>query len=510
MANDDRQANTGVPSPTNPTTLATVGANDTDADGTIDPATVDLDPATAGIQSSFTNADGTYTVDAAGNVTFTPDAALTGNPTAITYTVNDNAGNTSNAATLTVTYGVAPVAVDDSQNNTGVPSPTNPTTLATVGANDTDADGTIDPATVDLDPATAGIQSSFTNADGTYTVDAAGNVTFTPDAALTGNPTAITYTVNDNAGNTSNAATLTVTYGVAPVAVDDSQNNTGVPSPTNPTTLATVGANDTDADGTIDPATVDLDPATAGIQSSFTNADGTYTVDAAGNVTFTPDAALTGNPTAITYTVNDNAGNTSNAATLTVTYGVAPVAVDDSQNNTGVPSPTNPTTLATVGANDTDADGTIDPATVDLDPATAGIQSSFTNADGTYTVDAAGNVTFTPDAALTGNPTAITYTVNDNAGNTSNAATLTVTYGVAPVAVDDSQNNTGVPSPTNPTTLATVGGQRYRCGWHDRPCDSGFRSSDSGHPVELHQCRRYLHSRCCRQCDLHAGCGLDG
>ncbi len=457
VANNDSQNNTGVPSPTNPTTLATVGANDTDADGTIDPATVDLDPATAGIQSSFTNADGTYTVDAAGNVTFTPDAALTGNPTAITYTVNDNAGNTSNAATLTVTYGVAPVAVDDSQNNTGVPSPTNPTTLATVGANDTDADGTIDPATVDLDPATAGIQSSFTNADGTYTVDAAGNVTFTPDAALTGNPTAITYTVNDNAGNTSNAATLTVTYGVAPVAVDDSQNNTGVPSPTNPTTLATVGANDTDADGTIDPATVDLDPATAGIQSSFTNADGTYTVDAAGNVTFTPDAALTGNPTAITYTVNDNAGNTSNAATLTVTYGVAPVAVDDSQNNTGVPSPTNPTTLATVGANDTDADGTIDPATVDLDPATAGIQSSFTNADGTYTVDAAGNVTFTPDAALTGNPTAITYTVNDNAGNTSNAATLTVTYGVAPVAVDDSQNNTGVPSPTNPTTLATVG-----------------------------------------------------
>ncbi len=106
-------------------------------------------------------------------------------------------------------------------------------------------------------------------------------------------------------------------------------------------------------------------------------------------MTFTPDAALTGNPTAITYTVNDNAGNTSNAATLTVTYGVAPVAVDDSQNNTGVPSPTNPTTLATVGANDTDADGTIDPATVDLDPATAGIQSSFTNADGTYTVDAA-------------------------------------------------------------------------------------------------------------------------
>ncbi|MEC4746847.1 Ig-like domain-containing protein, partial [Cocleimonas sp. KMM 6896] len=150
-----------------PTTLATIGANDSDPDGNIDPATVDLDPATPGIQSTLTNADGTYTADAAGNVTFTPNASLTGNPTAIPYTINDNDGNTSNTATLTVTYGTAPVAVDDSQANPGVPSPTNPTTLATIGANDSDPDGNIDPATVDLDPATPGIQSTLTNADGT-------------------------------------------------------------------------------------------------------------------------------------------------------------------------------------------------------------------------------------------------------------------------------------------------------------------------------------------------------
>ncbi len=81
---------------------------------------------------------------------------------------------------------------------------------------------------------------------------------------------------------------------------------------------------------------------------------------------------------------------------LTVTYGTAPVAVDDAQANTGVPSPTNPTTLALIGANDSDPDGTIDAATVDLDPTTAGIDASFTNADGTYVADASGNVTFTP------------------------------------------------------------------------------------------------------------------
>ncbi|MEB8434566.1 Ig-like domain-containing protein, partial [Cocleimonas sp. KMM 6892] len=322
-----------------------------------------------------------------------------------------------------------PVAVDDSQANPGVPSPTNPTTLATIGANDSDPDGNIDPATVDLDPATPGIQSTLTNADGTYTADAAGNVTFTPNASLTGNPTAIPYTINDNDGNTSNTATLTVTYGTAPVAVDDSQANPGVPSPTNPTTLATIGANDSDPDGNIDPATVDLNTAVDGIQNTITILDGTWEADLLGNVTFTPNASLTGNPTPILYTIQDNEGNTSNQATLTVTYGNEPTANDDVQANPGVPSPANPTTLPLVGNNDSDSDGIIDPATVDLDPATPGIQSTLTNADGTYTADASGNVTFTPNASLTGNPTPISYTVNDNDGNTSNEATLTVTYG---------------------------------------------------------------------------------
>ncbi|PWQ95061.1 beta strand repeat-containing protein, partial [Leucothrix arctica] len=457
VAVDDSAANVGVPSPTNPTTLPLVGGNDSDADGTIDPATVDLNPTAAGIDTSFTNSDGTYVVDAAGNVTFTPNATLTGNPTPIAYTVNDNDGNTSNEATLTITYGTAPVAVDDSAANLGVPSPTNPTTLATIGTNDSDPDGTINAATVDLDPTTEGVDSSFTNGDGTYVVDAVGNVIFTPNAALIGNPTPITYTVNDNDGNASNEATLTVTYGTAPVAVDDLETNPDIPSPTNPTTLVLVGGNDSDSDGTIDPATVDLDPTTVGIDASFTNGDGTYVVDTAGNVTFTPNTILSASPTPIAYTVNDNDGNTSNEATLTIAYGNEPVAMDDTATNLGVPSPTNPTILPLVGRNDSDPDGTIDQETVDLDPTTAGIDASFTNSDGTYEVDAVGNVTFTPSATLTGNPAPITYTVNDNDGNTSNEATLTVIYGTAPVAVDDSAMNLGVPSSTNPTILPLVG-----------------------------------------------------
>jgi len=70
-------------------------------------------------------------------------------------------------------------------------------------------------------------------------------------------------------------------------------------------------------------------------------------------------------------------------------------------------------------------------SSIDLDPSTSGVQSTITNADGTYTADASGNVTFTPNASLTANPTPINYTVNDNDGLTSNTATLTVTYSLS-------------------------------------------------------------------------------
>ena len=85
-----------------PVTIA-VTANDTDADGTINVATVDLDPATTGIQTTFTvTGEGTYTVDVLGIVTFTPVLNYNGVATPVNYTVNDNLGLVSNSATINV------------------------------------------------------------------------------------------------------------------------------------------------------------------------------------------------------------------------------------------------------------------------------------------------------------------------------------------------------------------------------------------------------------------------
>ena len=95
----------------------------------------------------------------------------------------------------------------------------------------------------------------------------------------------------------------------------------------------------------------------------------------------------------------------------------APMAVDDAAS-TAMDTPV----TVDVTANDTDDDGDIDPATVTL--VTDPIQ-------GTATVDAAtGAVTYTPDAGVVGDDD-FTYTVADNDGDTSNAATVTITVTAA-------------------------------------------------------------------------------
>ena len=79
-------------------------------------------------------------------------------------------------------------------------------------------------------------------------------------------------------------------------------------------------------------------------------------------------------------------------------------------------------------------------ATVDLDPLTNGIQTSFTNAQGTFAVNSSGLVTYTP--ALNFNGTVVrTYVINDNLGLSSAPGTYTITVvpvNDPPVANDDS------------------------------------------------------------------------
>jgi gliding motility-associated-like protein len=402
--------------------------NDSDADGSLDGNTVDINVTTPGQQTTRVTAAGTFSVNSSGLLTFTPAANYNGT-SAIRYTVADNQGTNSNMATITVTVNAindAPVAVpDNATTDQGVAVTIN------VLTNDSD-DNLLNTGSVDLNPDVSGIQASRSISSGNFNVSSSGVVTFSPHANFSGS-TSIEYTVNDNEGVSSNRAVISVVVNFVnqkPVAAND-----GAVTDEDVAVAINVIANDTD-EGSINPGTVDLNTAVAGIQTSNTTAQGSWTVNASGVVTFTPTLNFNG-AASMTYSVNDNLGETSNTATISVTVtpvNDAPVAVADAKTT----NEDNATTI-TILANDTDADNSVLASSVDLDPATTGSQTSVDHAEGNWSVNAAGVVTFTPIANFFGTATN-TYTVNDNIGATSNIATITVTVNAVndvPIAVND-------------------------------------------------------------------------
>ena len=380
-------------------------ANDSDSDGTLDPATVTV---------VSNPANGTTSVNTTtGAITYTPNSNFVGTNT-FTYTVKDNNGATSNAATVTVTVNDFPVAVNDvAFTNKG-----NAVTI-NVLANDTDPDGTLDPTTV-----TVGTGPS----NGTTSVNpATGAVTYTPNASFFGNDT-FTYTVKDNRGAISNAATVTVEVNSPPIAVND-----GAITNEDVSVNINVLGNDLDPDGTLNVATVT-------IISNVVN--GTTSVNSStGVITYTPNVNFFGTD-GFTYTVNDNDGATSNVVTVNITVTEVndpPVALND-----GALTAEETPVEINVTANDSDVDGTINPTTVTV---------ATLPGNGTTSVNpTTGAITYTPNLNFEGIDS-FTYTVKDDDGASSNAATVTVDVGGSndpPVAVDDAATvNEEVATPIN-------------------------------------------------------------
>ena len=395
-------------------------ANDFDTDGTLDPTTVTIVSAPS---------SGTAVVNGNGTITFTPGNVL-GNVT-FTYTVKDDVGAVSNAATVTVFVDAPPVAVNDS----ALTPVSSPVTIAVLG-NDHDADGTLDPTTVTVaTPPSSG--SALVNQNGT--------ITYTPGSA-TGNVT-FTYTVEDNLGVVSNAATVTVFVDAPPATHDDS----ALARSDTPVTI-NVLANDTDPLGTIDPSTVTVvTPPSSG--QAVANPDGT--------ITYTPGAVL-GNVT-FTYTVEDNLGIAGNTATVTVFVDAPPVAVNDSAL-----AITGKAVTISVLANDHDIDGTLDPGTVTIvSPPSSGSAAVNNN----------GAITFTPGATL-GNVT-FTYMVEDNLGVVSNEATVTVFVDAPPVAI----NNWVMTRSDTPVTIIVLGNDQDTGGTFDPTSVTIVSPPASGHAV---------------------------
>ncbi|NAZ82155.1 cellulase family glycosylhydrolase [Kineococcus sp. R8] len=104
----------------------------------------------------------------------------------------------------------------------------------------------------------------------------------------------------------------------------------------------------------------------------------------------------------------------------------APVADDDTAATTPGTSVSSDVTVNDVAY----APARLRTASVDLDPAAGGTQTTRSVAGGTFTVNRSGTVTFAPTTGFTGTAST-TYTVTDSKGRVSNAPTLTVTVAAA-------------------------------------------------------------------------------
>ncbi len=399
-------------------------ANDSDLDGTLVPATVQITGTASAGDPLVVPGEGVWTINTlSGEIIFTPEPNYDGAVTDITYTVQDDLGANSNPATVSVTItpvNDAPTAVADSDTVAEDSAVT-----IDVLANDSDLDGTLIPATVQIvGTSSAGSPLSIPG-EGTWSINpATGEITFTPVADYDGAVTDITYTVQDDLGATSNPASVSVTItstNDAPVAVADSG---GVVEDSS-VTIDVLG-NDIDIDGTLVPATVRITGTASPGDPLTVPGEGTWSVNTlTGEIMFAPEADFDGAVTDITYTVEDDLGATSNPATVSVSItpvNDAPVANVDA--DTVVED--NSITIDVLG-NDVDIDGTLVPATVQITGTASAGDPLTVPGEGTWSVNMlTGEITFTPEADYDGTVNDITYTVEDNAGAVSNAATVSV------------------------------------------------------------------------------------
>ncbi|MCK6560368.1 Ig-like domain-containing protein [bacterium] len=285
----------------------------------------------------------------------------------------------------------APVA-----NNDAATTAAGTAVVINVLANDSDADGSLNPTSVTVATAAAHGTTSVNTSNGA--------ITYTPNAGFSGNDS-FTYTVKDNAGATSNAATVNITVtaaNAAPVA-----NNDAATTAAGTAVVINVLANDSDADGSLNPTSVTVATAAGHGTTSVNTSNGA--------ITYTPNAGFSGNDS-FTYTVKDNAGATSNAATVNITVtaaNAAPVANNDAATTTAGTA-----VVINVLANDSDADGSLNPASVTVATAAGHGTTSVNTSNGA--------ITYTPNAGFSGNDS-FGYTVTDNQGAVSNLATVAIT-----------------------------------------------------------------------------------
>ncbi len=433
-----------------------VRANDSDVRGdALNVTRVNGTAITAG-GAGVTVTGGVVTLNAGGNLVFTPSASYIGSPS-FTYTIADPNGGTATATVSGTVTNVTPALdLDASGGGTGWTATftENGTavSIADIDAAITDADDSnMESASVTLTNQQSGdrllvngsIASSGTFASGITwtrtdtTVTLAGSFTNAQYAAAiqliqfenttdtpSTTPRIINTIVNDGNVN-SNTAVTTINIDRAPDPVNDAyagNEDTAI--------SGTVLTNDDLGDTPITSVTVAAGPA-SGTLTSFNTATGAFV--------YTPGANFNGSDT-FTYTVTDADGDTK-TATVTITVNPVndlPVATADTFTTVH-----DQPVIISVLANDSDVEtpaltiAQINGTAINVGDAGVAVTG------GVVTLNAGGTLTFTPNADYAGSPS-FTYTVADSNGATATATVTGTVTNVGPTLdLDASGAGTG-------------------------------------------------------------------
>ena len=228
-----------------------------------------------------------------------------------------------------------------------------------------------------------------------------GLISWTPTTSQAGSSYSVSVRVTDgiNLSATQSFSIAVARINHPPVAANDSYSV--AQGATLSVAARGVLSNDTDVDGNVLSAVRVSNPL-----------NGLVTLNSDGSFTYKPNTGFAGTDS-FTYLASDGALSSNiSTVTITVTPNKAPVALDDVAS-----TKKNLSVVINVLANDSDADGTLNPASV--------VVVAAPQKGGRAVVNSNGTVTFTPKVNFVGTDV-FTYRVADNLGAYSKVATVQV------------------------------------------------------------------------------------
>ncbi len=345
---------------------------------------------------------GTYTVQANGDISFQPAPDFHGTPTPARLRVRDKNGSTAEAVYQPTVTQVIPTSTNaESTGLQGQPQSGKPTFSPGDSAVPIDMDS---PMTFEDGQSKKTVQGV-----GVYTINSDGSITFTPEKQYVGTPTPVTVKRVDKNGTEVTATYTPTVTKVTPVGTNaNSTGPQGVPQTGTP--IFAGGDPLVPIDDSVEPTFAD------GSKEKTIPGQGTYTIAPDGAVTFTPEKQFVGKPDSVTVKRVDK-----NGTPVTATYSpefakVTPTGTTaTSTGPQGVPQTGTPTFAG--GDPLVPIDDTVEPTFAD------GNKEKVIPGQGTYTIAPDGAVTFTPDKQFVGKPDPIIVKRVDK-----NGSPVTATY----------------------------------------------------------------------------------